>query len=180
MRCLPGRPTAAACSWARQSTCGSTGSISQLASGPRRCNSSSLANPASRAAAASAAFRSHRTAVATRTTTSRCRRGCSKSTAPPRSPISCAQGRAVLPLRLPGAVLRASRNGALNGAVGRHSVGRASKSLHVNPVRTRALWLTPDRAATSPLTSNSFFCRLHRLICRSRFSASCFELCLSA
>ena len=61
-----------------------------------------------------------------------------------------------------------------------HSVGRTSQSLHVNPVRTRALWLTPDRAARSPLTSSSFFCRLHRLICRSRFSASCFELCLSA
>ena len=52
MPCLPGRPTVAACSWARPSTCGSIGSISQLASGRRRCNSSSLASPASKAAVA--------------------------------------------------------------------------------------------------------------------------------
>jgi hypothetical protein len=63
---------------------------------------------------------------------------------------------------------------------GRHSVRRASQSLQANPVRTRALWLTPERAPTSRWTSDSFFCRLQRLICRSRFRASCFEVCLSA
>ena len=45
----------------------------------------------------------------------------------------------------------------------RHSVRPASQSPHVNPVRTRAFWLTPDRAATSPRTSSSLFCELQTL-----------------
>jgi len=58
--------------------------------------------------------------------------------------------------------------------------GRVSQSSHVNPVRIRDLRLVPDRDATSPRTSSSFFCELQRLICRSRPSASSLELYCSA